>query len=283
MGSTKTRCLLDAFMLTIFFCLLPAGHFPVEWFHEIAGLAIALLIVMHLAINRAGIRKAISGLFRKGPASKKVDSVVNGLLLVGFLTVLISGMVISRTIDLSWLGFDRKNVLTFRSLHVGSAMIVLILLGAHLGLHWNWVLARLRKGRSVVSARKTISICIMVGFVSAGACLSWHRIGMNEKIGMMFRLAAAGEHEADMGAGHRGRFGHGARGGDRLPSEGDAAPGPGALRHGRHLGVLISMALIISYIFIMAFFVMAFRLADIYIRNGGRKKRVGPACPGFVG
>ncbi len=290
MRPTKTRCLLDMFMLAAFFCLLPAGHFPVEWFHEVVGLAIAPFIILHLAINWACIRKSTGELFRKGPASGKVNCAVNGLLLAGFLAVIISGMAISRTIDFSWLGFNRENALIFRSLHVGSAMIVLILLGAHLGLHWDWVLARLHHGRGVVSARRTISVCILIGFVSTGACLSWHRIGMNEKIGMMFRPAAAGEHGPGLAAGHHGLSGPGARGGDRRLSEGEEgagrqagpgeAPGSAADRQGRHSrhpsGVLLSIAIIICYMFIMAFFIMAVSLVDVSIRKGGRKK---PACP----
>lgn len=64
-------------------------------------------------------------------------------LLIGVVLVLWSGLPIARVIDFSWMGFERESMRFWRTMHTSFSMIVLVLIGVHLGLHWRWVLARL--------------------------------------------------------------------------------------------------------------------------------------------
>ena len=67
------------------------------------------------------------------------------LLLVGFTLIIISGMATSKLINFSWLGFDRENMMIYKSMHTSISMLVLAITGIHLGLHWNWVTARFKR------------------------------------------------------------------------------------------------------------------------------------------
>ena len=62
--------------------------------------------------------------------------------------IIISGMGIAKTIDFTWLGFTKENFIIWRFMHTSISMIVLILVGVHVGMHWSWVVARFKKSDS---------------------------------------------------------------------------------------------------------------------------------------
>ena len=65
------------------------------------------------------------------------------LLLTGLILIILSGMAIARTIDFSWLNLGASPRF-WRVMHTSSSLITFALFGIHLGLHWRWVLIRLK-------------------------------------------------------------------------------------------------------------------------------------------
>ena len=116
-----------------------------QWFHEIAGLAICLFYILHKALNWTWIKVTTKKLLGKAPGKSKVNYVMDLLLLVGFTLIIISGMATSKLINFSFLGFDRDNMMIYKSMHTSISMLVLAIAGIHLGLHWNWVTARFKR------------------------------------------------------------------------------------------------------------------------------------------
>lgn len=112
-------------------------------FHEWAGLIIGLLFILHKLLNWTWIKKVTGGFFNTSPGRARINYFLDILLLAGMVLMILSGIAISRTIDFSWLHLGGSGRF-WRVMHTSSSLITLILFGIHLGLHWNWVLQRLK-------------------------------------------------------------------------------------------------------------------------------------------
>ena len=137
-------------------------------FHELAGIAICVLFVVHHLINRKWIAAVTKNLFSKTtPAKTRIEYIVDVLLCLAFLGVLITGIGISKTY-LSALAFLGNKGKIWHFFFSGCA---LILTGIHVGLHWKWISGTvLGKNKDKVS--KPVHIICIVIFVAmmAGGC-----------------------------------------------------------------------------------------------------------------
>lgn len=116
-------------------------------FHEWAGLIICLFYILHKALNWGWIKETTVRLFGRIPWRVRLNYIIDVLLLIGFTLIVISGMAISKNIDFSWVGFDQDNRMIYRSMHTSISMLTLIIAGIHLGLHWDWVMARFKRSK----------------------------------------------------------------------------------------------------------------------------------------
>ncbi len=112
-------------------------------FHEWAGLIIGIPFILHKLLNWTWIKKVTVGFFRKCTGRARLNYILDVLLLAGIILMILSGIAIARTIDFSWLNLGGSRTF-WRVMHTSSSFITLALFGIHLGLHWNWVLQRLR-------------------------------------------------------------------------------------------------------------------------------------------
>ena len=134
-------------MAAVFLLLMDPRSFYGLFFHEWAGLLVCLVFVLHLVLDWKFIKVVTVKFFGKLPTKTRINYTLDVLLLVGIILVIWSGLPIAREIDFSWLGFDRGNMMFWRTMHTSISMIVLVLIGIHLGLHWGWVLARFKRLR----------------------------------------------------------------------------------------------------------------------------------------
>jgi hypothetical protein len=132
-----------SFFLTLVFLLLmdPRSFFGLS-FHEWAGLLIALFFLLHKVLNWGWIKKVTICFFKKVPWKARLNYLLDIFLLAGLTLIIISGLAIAETIDFSWLNLGGSRFF-WRAMHLSSSLLVLVLFGIHLGLHWNWVLQRL--------------------------------------------------------------------------------------------------------------------------------------------
>lgn len=109
-------------------------------FHEIAGLAVLLLLGMHLLLNWKWITGVVTSWARKGLPRKTRFTYVLDLTLWGsFLFAGISGLSISRVL----LSGTRDPL--WRNLHFFSSALALLLFGLHIGLHISAIAGVFRK------------------------------------------------------------------------------------------------------------------------------------------
>jgi len=104
-------------------------------FHEIGGLALCGLFIIHQLLNWRWIKAVTTGLFsRSTPARQKLFWVLDFLLFGCFVYILVSGIMISKIVFPSTGGAGN-----FKLGHYAIAALALVLSGIHIGLHMGWI------------------------------------------------------------------------------------------------------------------------------------------------
>ena len=147
MKSVTLKFILNIVLAVSFIFLMDQWSFMGLTFHEIGGLVVCLFYILHILLNWAFVKEVTFRFFSKVTAKIRINYILDALLLIGFALIIISGMGISKTIDFSWLGFDGTNRMLWRPMHTSISMIVLMLVGIHVGLHWDWVLSRFKRAK----------------------------------------------------------------------------------------------------------------------------------------
>ena len=137
---------LDAVMLVLLVLMYKKQVISLS-FHEIGGLALIGLFVIHHLVNGRWIKAVTAKLFSKRtPALVRARYIVDVLLLVAFLTVGITGILINKTL------FEVHVAGNAKALHYFSAAISVILMGVHLGLHAEYIFGKIfRKGANKIA------------------------------------------------------------------------------------------------------------------------------------
>ncbi len=129
---------LDILMAITFVLFFNTRVFGGLTFHEIAGLAIGVAFFTHILLNWKWVKKVTLRIFdRKLPIKIKFGYLLNLLLLISMAFIIISGVIISRVI---FPNMNIGNERWFQTAHISVSFLVLVLVAAHVGLHWKWVM-----------------------------------------------------------------------------------------------------------------------------------------------
>ncbi|MGN0108372.1 MAG: DUF4405 domain-containing protein [Hominilimicola sp.] len=146
----KFKIILDVIMLLMTLTLFSKQLISMQY-HEIAGLVLIAVIIIHIAVN-VKIALAMCKNFIKIPVSVKTGLIVDILLLICFGWIGISGVLCSHTI---LTGISSDNTI-FKLTHMFAGGASVILLGVHIGLHI------CRKPMSVIAA-VVLSVVVLFG------------------------------------------------------------------------------------------------------------------------
>lgn len=134
---------LDLIMGIIFALLFNKNVLGGMNFHEIAGLAIGLAILVHILLNWKWVKNVSLSIFNKKLALKiRIGYILNILLLLDMAVIIISGILISKVLFPT---FRMQSSFFNQGTHIAASYIALALIGIHLGLHWNWVMNVFKK------------------------------------------------------------------------------------------------------------------------------------------
>ena len=165
MKKNVIKMILDIVMIVIL-ALLYNSHVAAMSFHEIAGLAICGLFIIHCLLNIKWIIGISKRFFSKSLALKvRIGYIVNLLLLVTFVFAVISGIQTSQVL------FPADNHgSVWRGIHHFCGAISIILVGIHLGLHWGFISGMIKKVIRIKSAviRKVVAMVLLVVVLSFG-------------------------------------------------------------------------------------------------------------------
>jgi len=151
--------------MTVLFLLLMADSVTGNMAHEIIGIFLFLLFIVHnILLNRQWYLRLTKG---KYDGMRVFKTMINLLLVLIMAIMLVSAVFISQTV-FSFLHVDGS--LLARKLHVFCACWGLILMSIHLGIHWSMIQNSVRKiirftGTSRVSSFLAHAVAIfMVGY-----------------------------------------------------------------------------------------------------------------------
>jgi len=140
----KTNLLVDAGIL-IAFVIAMEPRFSGIAVHEWLSLALAATIVIHLLLHWSWITAVAVRFFKNLWHTSRLKFMVDLLLFVMFVTVMVSGLMISRSV-LPGLGIQlQQTSLVWRRLHSLSADSSILLVGLHFALNWGWVVSMVKR------------------------------------------------------------------------------------------------------------------------------------------
>jgi len=120
--------------------------------HEWLCVAVALPALVHLVVNWDWVVRVSRTFSRRLRRASGLNLVVDTALFVTTVTVMLSGILISRVVS-SVVGFVPTTDPAWYRVHSFSADAVMVIVALHLALHWRWF-ARALRGRGAGSARR---------------------------------------------------------------------------------------------------------------------------------
>lgn len=106
--------------------------------HEWLGIAFGMALVAHLVLHWEWIVTATRRLFGGEGRGARLNYAVDVVLFVAVTAVTLSGLLISRHV-LAALGLPSEPARVWTDIHSFAADVSIVAMGAHLGLHWNWL------------------------------------------------------------------------------------------------------------------------------------------------
>ena len=148
--------------------LLDNSHVFALAFHEIAGIILSGLFIVHCLFNKKWITSITTKFFKKGLAPRvRVGYIVNTLLLIAFVFIIISGIKTSQVLFPA--AVENKGSI-WRGIHHFSAAISIILVGVHIGLHWSFISGIWKKFSHIpAKIARPISIVLLIAILSFGS------------------------------------------------------------------------------------------------------------------
>lgn len=140
---TRKNFLLD---LVLFVALLIAfeprlSGIPI---HEWLSLVLGITLTVHLLWHWDWMLNIGKRYFKRLFHVSRLKFVVDLLFLIAFVTVLVSGLLVSRSI-LPLFGIQTVHRSLWRPIHSLSGNLSLLFLAIHLGLNWDWFVCTLKR------------------------------------------------------------------------------------------------------------------------------------------
>jgi cytochrome b561 len=136
---------LDTAMLLLVCVLEPIKFTGLEW-HQWLGFALCPLVLLHVVLQWPWFVTQFRAVGRSGGPRVRVSAVLNLLLFVLMAAVLFSGVFVSRQ-STAIIGESAGRVRLWSEVHGWLNFVLVIFVGLHLALNWDWVLAALRRRR----------------------------------------------------------------------------------------------------------------------------------------
>jgi hypothetical protein len=140
----KKNFAIDIFIF-LAFLTMESPNLSGHTIHEWLGLALLGTIVVHVFMHLDWIISVGKSFFKKLWHSSRLKFVVDFLVFLSFITVTLSGILISKT-ALPALGINLGQIGgAWRQLHSLSADVALLMISLHFALNWGMVLSMFKK------------------------------------------------------------------------------------------------------------------------------------------
>lgn len=152
---------LDLLMSIVFVMLFNKMAVAGLGFHEIAGLSLGLAFVIHILLNLRWVKQVTLKIFSSKMNFKtRLGYIIDVLLLIIMGIIIITGVLISKVL---FPNIASGNSSVYKMLHMSLSYTALLLIGIHIGLHWNWVMNVFKKIFKIPSENKIIKTVAVLG------------------------------------------------------------------------------------------------------------------------
>ncbi len=135
----KFRTDIVLFLLIFLLCLHKVTG---DVIHEWLGVVIVLPLLWHLCLNWNWLTAVLRRFFSKQTFTVRFNLIWDILLYMSIGITIFSGILISRSF-LSLFGISIENDAFMSYIHHNLTKLLFIMIGIHLGMHWDWIRARL--------------------------------------------------------------------------------------------------------------------------------------------
>lgn len=124
--------------------------------HEIVGISLFAMFAAHNILNRTWYRSIWGG---KYTVRRALNTAVNLLLIIVMTVLMVTGILISRNI---FTFLPISGDFAVRQIHTLAAWWGLILIGVHLGMHWEMILGAARKMAGITGASRVRTVLLRI-------------------------------------------------------------------------------------------------------------------------
>ena len=129
----KSRWLVDAGLLFLFIATFFLDITGVS-LHQWIGVAVGVIVVYHLISHWAWVKSVTLRFFGKTSSRSRIYYLLDASLLMGLLTIIGTGLVISTWLNLSLVAYT-----AWHFVHIAASLITLLAIVLKVGLHWRWI------------------------------------------------------------------------------------------------------------------------------------------------
>ncbi|MGV3464932.1 MAG: DUF4405 domain-containing protein [Heyndrickxia sp.] len=211
MKKNYIKITLDFLMALTFALLMDPKVLNGLPFHEIASLVLGVAILTHIGLNIKWVKNTTLKIFdSKLPFKTRISYLLNILLLISMSSIIISGILISRVV-FPGLAINGNHMI--RGLHSLSANVTLVLVGCHIGVHWQWIKGICKKMFKFKTGKwkkgVIASVILSIAFLAGG--IQWFSSATQPTTGDIKQFAQKSDTQS-FNNGNQGTFG--AHGGD---------------------------------------------------------------------
>ncbi|MGW9018523.1 DUF4405 domain-containing protein [Priestia megaterium] len=149
------RLVID-FVMTVLMLVVMAYHVTGNNLHELVGVVLFVLFIVHNILNRRWYKTIIKGKYN---VRRILKIVVNLLFLISMVMVMISSVPISHDI---FPYFPVNNDMIVRKIHVLTAYWGFIFMAVHIGLSWGTIINAVRKMTGITGMSRIRTIALRV-------------------------------------------------------------------------------------------------------------------------
>ena len=140
----KTKLVLDILAALLTVVLLSTALTGLA-LHEWLGIVIVVVIIVHMLLSWQWIASITQRLFQDIPGLTRLSYILDLLLFAAMILAIYTGLMISR-VAIPALGLSgTAPSFLWRGLHSLSSNSLLLLVGLHLAISWNWIVKTIRK------------------------------------------------------------------------------------------------------------------------------------------
>lgn len=141
-GKRKIQTAVDMVMMALLFLLMPYSLIG-EAFHEWCGIALFLFFILHHVLNRNWLKNIAKGKY----TSFRIYNTVLDVLLFGVMFILpVSGILMA-----GYVFSFSFHVVVSRQVHLSLSYWGFVLIGLHLGNHWQMAVGKLFLGKRMAA------------------------------------------------------------------------------------------------------------------------------------